>query len=169
MLTAPTAVYWRPWLLWQFRLVDCSLVTTTNLRYVKSPKCEFLNITEVSTPTSDVSQYVLCTGSQLSLKAGPLPVASYLQSSLHRTLIFVRPLLPPQLRPLQMKTDLHCPPKPRTNINSRSFPRHSATPSLARFSHHNRTNELATSRRFTSVSPPVFSPFQHYLLIGYQF
>jgi hypothetical protein len=122
-----------------------------------------LNITEVSAPTADAPQYVQFTGSQLSLNASPMFVASYLLSSLHRALIFIRPPPTPQLRPLQMKTDLHCSTKPRTNINSRCFPPHSATSSLACSSHHNRTNELATSDRFTSVSPPVFSLFQHYI------
>lgn len=91
---APTTVYWRPSLLWELRqlgLAVGSLVTTTNLRCSKSPLCECLNITEVSAPTSDVPQYVQCTGSQLSLNASPMFVASYLLSSLHRAFIFIRP------------------------------------------------------------------------------
>ena len=167
-------MYWKPSLLLDFRqlrLLVGSLVTTTNLRSVKSPQNEGLNITEVSTPTSDLPQSVLFTGSQLSLNASPMFVASYLLSSPRRTLILIRPPLPfpPQLRPLQMKTDLHCPTKPHTTNISRCISPHGATSSLAYFSHHNRTNEFATSDRFTSAAPSVFSLFQHYILICYQF
>jgi len=172
ILKLPTAVYWTPSLLWKFRqlgLAVGSLVTTTNLRCVKSPQCECLNITEVSTPTSDVPHYVQCTGSQLSLNASPMFVASYLLSSLHRTLIFIERPSPAAIKTIANEDRFALPNQAPYQHLLMTFPPHSATPSLACFSHHNRTNELATSDRFTSVSPPVFFLFQHYILISYQF